>query len=457
MELHWKELIPGDQYVVSVDGPFNEGDRKVLTLLYQPLIGPLCISLYMTLKNQLEENRLLSEPVSHYFLMNILDENLKNIYYARLKLEAIGLLETFVKTEDETRSFLYKLNVPLSASQFFSDGLLNIYLYQKIGRDYYNRLRHSFIDKPINLTEYEKTTKAFHEIFHSANPLAVMKNADIEIENPNTIIQSRGEPAPIIIEQDLFDFDLLFAGINEQIVPLNAFTPQVKHVITTLSFLYGIDPIQMKHLVIEARTEQHTIDIEKLRKAARDWYSIEHYNKLPQLVDRIQSPVYHSAIDQPRTQEERLIRYLETVSPRKLLEDLSDGSEPSTSDIRLIEEVMLKQKLTPGVTNVLIQYCLLRTDMKLQKTYVEKIASHWSRKKIKTVPEAMELAKNEHRQYIEWQQTKKEKKQPVTRKPIRTEKVPSWFDNKETTETPIDIEKFEEEKRKMEERLKKYK
>ena len=51
----------------------------------------------MTLRNQIELGKLRSEPTSHYYIMNLLDLNLPEIYSARQKLEAIGLMETFVK------------------------------------------------------------------------------------------------------------------------------------------------------------------------------------------------------------------------------------------------------------------------------------------------------------------------------------------------------------------------
>ena len=60
---------------------------------------------------------------------------------------------------------------------------------------------------------------------------------------------------------------------------------------------------------------------------------------------------------------------------------------------------MINQKLNPGVVNVLIEYVMLKTDMKFTKGYVEKLAGHWARLKVSTVIEAMELAKNEHRKY----------------------------------------------------------
>ena len=44
--------------------------------------------------------------------------------------------------------------------------------------------------------------------------------------------------------------------------------------------------------------------------------------------------------------------------------------------------------------------------MKLSKTYMQKIAAHWVRKKIKTVAAAMKIAKEENRQMTEWAQQK---------------------------------------------------
>ena len=103
MTQHWQELLPIDHYIATANGLLHDYDRKILTFLYQPLIGAGCMSLYMTLWAELEENRLWSESHSHHSLMNFMDMNLKRIYEKRLKLEAIGLLKTFVKQEEGHR------------------------------------------------------------------------------------------------------------------------------------------------------------------------------------------------------------------------------------------------------------------------------------------------------------------------------------------------------------------
>ncbi len=58
----------------------------------------------------------------------------------------------------------------------------------------------------------------------------------------------------------------------------------------------------------------------------------------------------------------------------------------------MIGDIMLKQGLPLSVMNVLIHYALLQTDNKLSRPYIEKIASHWSRAKLKTAREAIEFA-----------------------------------------------------------------
>lgn len=433
MAQHWKELLPIDKYTVASNGLLHDYDRKVITLLYQPLIGHISLSLYMTFWAQMEENRLWSQTNSHHHLMSFMDLNLKDIYEARLKLEGIGLLKTLVQTSDGPRSFIYELQPPLPPDQFFLDGMLNIYLYQKVGKTQFSNLKQFFSDKAISINDgYEDVTRAFQDVYNSVVPSTSGQDSEEIMINDSQFIGRTTQKGIQVDMTEAFDFDLLFAGLSESLVPKKTITPKVKNAISNLAFLYGIDPIQMKNLLISALDEvDNKINIEELRKSARDWYQLEHKEKLPQLIDKIQPIIKQSEISVPKTKEERLIHYLDTTSPRQLLIDISGGAIPSKADLQIIEDVMFKQKLLPGVVNVLIQYVLLKTDMKLTKAYVDKIASHWARKKIVTVKDAMDLAINEHRQYMEWAENKKAPKSTARKKPIRTEALPDWFEEKD--------------------------
>ncbi len=462
MTQHWQELLPIDHYIVSANGILHEYDRKILTFLYQPLLGASCLSLYMTLWAELEENRLWSESHSHHSLMNFMDMNLKHIYENRLKLEGMGLLKTFVKQDQDKRFFMYELQPPLTPEQFLLDGMLNIYLYRKIGKSQFARIKRFFSDKKWDGAEFKQVTKPFQDVFSSnhLNLLSYDEETKKELsESEEDHFIGRKQANRIKAEDIYFNFDLLFAGLHENLISNSAFTKRVKEAISSLAFLYGIDAIQMKNIVISATTEDNEINIEELRKSARDWYQFEHQDKLPLLIEKTQPVIYQSEKQVPETKEEKLIHYFETTSPLQFLRDIGGGSEPSKADVKIIEDVLFQQKLNPGVVNVLIDNVLRKTDMKLTKNYVEKIASHWARKNIKTVKEAMELAKMEHRQYAEWAEGNKSGKRTNSKKkPIRTEVLPDWFDREEKNDKATQGKKDENtelKKQEIDEMLKK--
>ncbi|MCY8522972.1 Replication initiation and membrane attachment protein, partial [Bacillus atrophaeus] len=176
------------------------------------------------------------------------------------------------------------------------------------------------------------------------------------------------------VTEDVFDFDLFLAGLSETMIPRKSITKLVRESIKKLSYLYGIDPLQMQNVVMSAINEQDVITTEALRKAASDWYQIERNGQLPDLIDKTQ-PVRLREGEKQAEQDSldgTLIAQLEMISPRKLLQDIGDGTEPSKADLKIIEDIMFEQKLEPGVTNVLIYYVMLKTDMKLSKNYIQK-------------------------------------------------------------------------------------
>jgi replication initiation and membrane attachment protein len=475
MDQHWKELLAIDRYSVKSSSVLQDIDRKILTLLYQPLIGSKCFSLYMTLWGELEENRLWGEETTHHSLMTIMQSNLRDIYRERLKLEGLGLIKTYVNDTGDVKRYVYELQAPLKPNEFFQDGVLNIYLYNRVGKNKYLQLKHFFTDQKIE-DGMKDITRSFNEVFdsgHSANMIAKVNSEtfqDLSLSNDKEYIQTNKRAAMEITDAG-FDFDLFYSGLSDAIIPIKAITPVVKDVIKKLSYLYGINAIDMKNVLMNSISQDDQIDIEQLRKSARDWYQFQYGDELPGLVDKIQP--FHSRTEiqkKERTQEEELIYQLETISPRQFLTDIAGGATPSAGDLQIIEEVMIAQKLEAGVVNVLIYYVMLKTNMKLTKGYVQKIASHWTRKQITTVKAAMDLAKQEHRQYQQWAEEKTTKKTSTYKKaPIRKEMLPSWLSEddsidqnknvpkQEQNQTKLDREKFELEKKKLFDRIKNYK
>jgi replication initiation and membrane attachment protein len=393
--------------------------------------------------------------------MSLMQSNLREIYEERIKLEGIGLLRAHQKEQEDSNLYIYELMPPLLPGDFFQDGVLNIYLYNRVGKNKYNSLKKFFADSSLP-QDLVQITRPFNEVFQSLQPSEMMSRMadeaeeDLNLRQGSEYFQS-GEAASLQMSDEVFDFDLFFAGLSEAVIPKKSITKKVKETIKKLSYLYGINAMEMKNVVMNAIDANETIHVENLRKAARDWYQFEHGEKLPALADKIQ-PVSLKSKPSPNkefSQEEMMIRQLDSISPKQFLMDLADGIEPSAADLQIVEEVMFKQKLHPGVVNVLIYYVMLKTDMKLSKSYVQKIASHWSRKQVTTVKAAMDLAKQEHRQYQEWA----EKKTAAGKKVIRKERLPQWLKDdldKPDTKQEVDQKEVDLERKQLEEKLRQF-
>lgn len=438
----YKELQPADSYKICLPYPFSNYDRQLLTLLYQPMIGAEAVAFYLTLWAEAEASK---DETTHYTLMNLLGMPIAKIFESRIQLEAIGLLKTFRK-DAENRSFVYELCPPLDPKTFFADPLLSMFLFSKIGEAAYRRARDRFLVHSIDMAGYEEVSRTFTDIYQP-----VHAKAGYPSEQPELHERKRKR-----YEADFdFDFSLLRQGLSEQLVPSKVLTASIKQTISQLAFLYSWGPLEMQKVLLLAIDDDYKLTVDSVKKAASEYYKLTVSHTAPQLV-HVQKPEPKS-VEPPKTKQDELVLYLESVSPVELLRDISDGKEPLPADVQLANQLVLQHGMEPPVVNVLLHYVMLRTDQKLTKSYVEKIASHWNRKKVATAKEAMELARIEHDQYMKW----KSEGSPTStaksfssssKKPVREEKLPEWFYQKEETPAAKSApanDKLEVEKQKL--------
>ena len=90
-------VLPADTYTVINKGVITSYDKKIITMLYQPIIGYTAVSLYHTLLDDLEKSEVMSEDLTHHHLMSTMQLGLEDILISREKLEAVGLLKTYMK------------------------------------------------------------------------------------------------------------------------------------------------------------------------------------------------------------------------------------------------------------------------------------------------------------------------------------------------------------------------
>ena len=91
-------ILPADTFIVVNRTILSENDRKIISMLYQPIIGYAAVSLYFTLLDDLDKSELMSYDLTHHHLMATMQLKLEDIVVARQKLEASGLLKTYFKS-----------------------------------------------------------------------------------------------------------------------------------------------------------------------------------------------------------------------------------------------------------------------------------------------------------------------------------------------------------------------
>ena len=423
-------ILPADNYIVINKSIITNEDKKILNMLYLPITGSVAIMLYNTFLNDLDRHELESEELDHSHLLSNLHISNEELLNARSVLEGIGLLKTYYK-KDTTAKYIYELYSPVSAHEFFTHPIFNIVLYNNVGKREYDRLINYFKTPKISKDEYTEITHKFSEIFESV-PYTSFDMYKENIRKYNKL--------KLNIDSS-FDMNFLISSMPSNINK-KIFTKDIQELIINLAYLYDIDVAKMQNIIKSCINEKGTINRDELRKVCRNHYQFDHSGLLPTLIDRTQ-PKYLCKPIGDNSRLAKMIYTFETTSPYDFLKSKHNGSEPVKRDITLIENLIIDYGLQPGVVNVLIDYVLRTNDNKLNRNLVETIAGQWSRKKIETVEDAIDIAK---KTYNSGKNIKK------TKKPITEKTVPTWLNNND-----IEIEEAStDELEAMEDLLKEY-
>ncbi len=423
-------ILPADSYTVLNKTILSENDRKLISKLYQPIIGYTAVSLYFTLLDDLNESKLMSTELTHHHLMTTMQLKLDNIIDARKRLEACGLLKTYMKQERHVNEYVYLIYSPLSAQEFFSHPILNIVLYNNLGKKEYEKLVSYYKMPHYNLKEYTDITAEFSNVFKTSSITDLEKVEGITARTSNSLTL-----------REQIDFNLLIASIPKNMISERCFTSDVKELINSLSFIYQIDDLAMQGLVRNALNEKGLIDRVELRKSCRNYYQFEQGGRLPTLVYAKQ-PEYLKKEVGDTSKWAKMVYTFENISPYDYLKSKYKGAEPTARDLRLIENLLIDQKLKPGVVNVLLSYVLKINNQKLNKNYIETIVGQWKRLNIETVEEAMKITEKEHKKMKKMMENKK-KTIPKTKK---EEHLPAWFNKELEKEETTDEDAMELEK-----------
>ncbi len=420
--------LAADTFIVTNKTVLNNNDLSILLNLYQPLVGNEAISLYYTLWSYLDKSETISNEWTHHHLLKNMQITIREIDDARIKLEAIGLLKTY-KKEGNVNNYIYEMYSPMSASEFINNPVLATALYNAIGKLEYEKIISFYKIPSLNLRDYEDITKCFSDVFGFYNGTI----------NDNLIYDLRKSRYRHIEILSKIELNTILSLIPDELLNKKTINKSLKEYIYNIAYIYNYDNDDMVSLIRNSINDMHRIDKKLLRENAEKYYSFENLGKLPSLIYKNQ-PEYLRKKTNDDSNRSKMIYMFETTSPYDFINSKYKKGSPTATDLKIIAHLLLDLELKPGVVNVLIDYVLKINNNRLVKSYVDTIASQWSRANIETVEAAMNFAEQEYKRM------RKNNNKNNNVKIIKKEEKPDWFNQsiEENTASLEEIKALEE-------------
>ena len=381
-------LSENDYLDVKLKSLIADYDTETLSNLYQPIIGYSALAVYFTLVAE-AKNQEITSVISHNQLLNRLQMSPGDFIEARQRLEAVGLLRTYVEGSGKAKAYYYRLYAPKTPYDFFADVLLYGMLIKAIGE----------VDAKRFKTVYQrKTESAGEEITSSFNDVFKPNFNDSSFSKALQGIDGSGRRTGKIKSE--FNYDLFFEQLytNNRILK-DAFTKQDMKEIERLATLNGVTEEDTAYVVGQI--------YEPLNPKGKH----VNYEVLAKMLQENPSAYYSHITAFKRRAKKKTggddlaakIKFMEQLAPKDYLKLLQGGSEVALSDLRLIDEISKKYGLKNGVINALIDYVLTTNEKVLSRYLCDKLASSLAAEKIDTVYDAMQYLAAMRRKRIAWE------------------------------------------------------
>lgn len=365
--------IKSDTFVVVTSEPLSEYKRKIFDDFYSPIVGVMASSLYNSFFTVLEFGKTESNPIKHEVLCKKLKLTEEAFLEARRSLEAIGLLDTYVKSTPYEVQYLYVVKNVLTPYQFLTNSMYSNLLNVALGEEGYMNIIGEYMVHRYNVVEFENITSSFDEVFE----VGYYKSNDESWWINDT-------PQNITIKAKHFDYDyfLVLVGASNLVSDEVLRSSELYHEINQLAFVFMLTAEELKEVVLSSSNGQ-TVDFDMLRHYARRAY--EDKNK--GIAIKHKKNVIVSTND-------KLVTALETLSPAEIIKN-KYGTAPTGSEIEMFNRLLNDTGVSVGVLNALILYVLSNKNGEIPSyNYFLKILNTWIRQNVKTTLDALEIINN---------------------------------------------------------------
>lgn len=406
-------------------------DEKILIKLYQPLVGAIALSLYQTLIQDFDEFEMKSEAKGIYSLQEQLDCSLRDLFTSLHRLEAVGLVQTYLVDNQVNKLLAFKLLKVPNSQEFFATSLLASLLKEKVGENAFNSLSKSFAreakSKIKPLENAQNVSASFLEVFRLPMDEAISPSSDVlQAAKDNQVAQNF---VATVNNQDSIDWEFIkdqFSRyhISELSVENN------KLAIRDIMSTYGLSEqefIDETLPTLHGRNELNIRAIEKL--LSENYRSDQTREKINQTLQN------SSANEQQRlsSAKQNLIKQATELSPAEFLYKIKEqkGGFASPSEKRILNVLRSQYGLPSDMINMLVYACLSYDSM-VTANLAYRIANDWLQHGISNAVQALT--------YLENRKNNRTSRPTYQKQTKRIEKGTDWTKKKANTETNVNSE-----------------
>ncbi|WP_024623793.1 DnaD domain protein [Lactiplantibacillus fabifermentans] len=421
-------LTPKVGLVVPRALALSAAQQAIVAELYLPLIGPLAYSLYAALRSLQSPENELSNRRSHAELLGILNVDLPTVLTARRKLEATGLLKSFYQHDELGELYIYQLQAPMSADQFFADDLLSVLLLDTVGELRFQQLAEQFAPTQLDLKQASEVTANILDVFHVDAQKVTHVPTQVQTARAEVASAAPTGNATPILTDDGFDWQLLGQILQQNYVDLKQVASS-RQLIMTESRVYGINEVEMAKLISEvASLTTGQFDESQLKLLIARRY--ERPAAMPTVAPTTETASTTSAAPATKTTgqltapEQQLIDLAKQTPPYEFLDALKKEKHGfvTSGENRLVHDLVNGGILPNAVINMVIYYLLQNRELAaLNRNLLETVANDWRQHDIAT-PEAA-LAYLKQRQQPKQPARKNNRR---NQRPTRKEVMPKW-------------------------------
>jgi len=345
-------------FQLHIQSDLSTSDFKVLSLLYQPLIGMQSYALYTTFYQMIHQFNLAE--YTHQMVFDLLDLKQTDFLKIRNKLEALNLIESYQL--DDT--YIYLLKTPLSAKQFLTDTVLGSYLQSEIGENNLEFLIKMFKKEVPDINAYRNISKSFDDVYE-VKQLNLLK-VDHDLEGR---IQNKG----LLIEYN-FDYRGFLELLPDRLKSFALMNQRLQETIEKIAFVYEFDVKDMVEIYQRASLSKQNVNYQMLNFKAKQYF--EEKDKTLTIKEKSNSE----------------IESIEKAKPYDIIKKFAKLDQQGIA-LSTVSNLLERNQVEPGIIYVIMILVLKHKDGVMPHiNYLEKVLNDWLNKGIRTTEDAVEYA-----------------------------------------------------------------